>query len=461
MPINMLRTRMNSFPLQTIKNQQYFSKNVVLDESFILLDSSLPFTDTLRKALMEWNFKVVYSEGEFRGASDPVESSSGPRIPSAAAPSHSDRKVPHIDPNSFEEVSFEDGEFVVENQGSGHSSSANIPPAPSKAEAGDGINSNVKKILENAHNAIGKNNDQSRMEVVQNVYNEYLNYTNALYTHYATHKELNLQEISDTIKDLCMFIHDNRRYVLRIQPTEKAGRNFLVTHSMRTTVLAITIGLQLRMPLTKLVELGVTGILHEIGQTRLPPQLYITDKMLSAPEKAKLATHPVLGYNILQEKDFPVSIALGVLEHHERENGQGYPRHLSGNQISLYAKIISVACSFEAITAPRHFREAKTTYDAMLEMLRNEQHAYDDTVIKALLYSLSLFPIGAYVYLANGRIAQVTDANPNDPKNPIIQIIGQKDEKGNPVVLQSGTDKYKIVRVLNKQEANDILKALK
>ena len=98
--------------------------------------------------------------------------------------------------------------------------------------------------------------------------------------------------------------------------------------------------------------------------------------------------------------DFPLSICLGVLEHHEKENGKGYPRHLSGARISPYAKIIAVACSFEAITSPRHYKEAKSSYEAMVELLKNESKQYDETVIKGLLFSLSLFPIGAmFVFL--------------------------------------------------------------
>jgi HD-GYP domain-containing protein (c-di-GMP phosphodiesterase class II) len=421
---------MNSFPVATLKENTYFTEELVLDKSFILLNPSVPVSETLKKQLLEWDFKVVYSDGTLGQAA-----SFGP--------------AENIKTSSFEKkINPEDFETISLDQ------------------VGDtkqpvSINQNVKKVLESAQQDITGNSEKSRMSVVQTVYNEYLNYINAVYTHYATHKELNLQEISETVKDLCVFIKENRRYVLRITPTlEARNKNFLVSHSMRSTVLAITIGLQLRMPLSKLVELGVTCILHEIGQIRLPPQLYMTDKPLSPSEKAQIATHTLLGFNILKDNNFPLAIQLGVLEHHERENGTGYPRHLQGTKISLYAKIISVACSFEAITAPRHYKEARTTYDGMIEMLRNESHQYDETVIKALLYCLSIFPIGAYVYLSNGKIAQVTDVNPNDPRNPVVQVLGETEEDGSPKTIQTDGSTMKIIRVLNKQEATDILNAL-
>lgn len=408
---------MNSFPVTTLKENTFFTQELVLDKQFILLNPTCPFNNGLKKALLEWDFKVVYSDGSIGSGA-------------VASPT----------PQDFEQVSIEQ---VDPN--------ANDPKKP---EMGD----NVKKALEEAHQDLA-NNEKSRMSVVQTVYNEYMNYITAVYTHYATHKVLDYQELSNTVKDLCIFIKDNRRYVLRITPTlEAANKNFIVSHSMRSTVTAIVIGLQLRMPLTKLIELGVTCILHEIGQIRLPPQLYMTGKRLSAPERAKLATHPIIGFNIVKENDFPLAVQLGVLEHHERENGTGYPRKLTGNKISLYAKIIAVACSFEAITAPRMFKEARSTYDAMIEVLKNEGKQFDDTVIKALLYSLSLFPIGAYVYLQNGKIAQVTDVNPTDPRNPVVQILGETDETGGPKTVQTDNGTMRIVRVLNKSEAADILK---
>ena len=97
----------------------------------------------------------------------------------------------------------------------------------------------------------------------------------------------------------------------------------------------------------------------------------------------------------------------------------------------------------------------------MIEILRNENKHYDGTVIKALLYSISLFPIGAYVYMSNGKIAQVTDVNPTDPRNPIVQILGETEPDGSPKTVQSNMQDNKIVRVLSKAEAQDILKFFK
>ena len=420
---------MNSFNIEGLKPGTFFTSDVMLDKTFLLLTNSIPLSEGMIKALQDWDFKQIFSDGS---------------LSSSAVLTNISQNTTDID--------------IEELENSVNSTKSTITTEKLNA---------AKKALESAETIdiddIGNESkidtESSRLSVVTNIYNDYLNYISYVYTRYATHKELNYEELSSKIKDLCIFIKENRRFVLRVQPAQDPkAKEFLVSHSMRSTVYAIIIGMQLRLPLSNLIELGVSCVIHEIGMIRLPPQLYMTERALNSSDKKLIFTHPIISYNILQEYDFPLKVCLGVLEHHERENGTGYPNHLPSEKISIYAKIIAVACSFEAITAPRHYKDAQSSYEAMVDMLKNNKQFYDENVIKALLYSLSLFPIGGYVYLSNGKIAQVVDVNPENPKNPIVQLVstikGAKQE-----TIQTSDTGIKIVRALNKEECNDVLKA--
>lgn len=404
---------MNKISFESLKQDLTFTGDLLIGNNFVLLPHTAPVSENLLKAIKDWNFDEFICDGDYSLGGDIG-------------------------------VSFsEDEEETTEPK---------AEPVNNKA---------LKKVLENSKISKYGNSDKSRMEMVHRVYNEYMNYINSLFTRYVTHKTINQEELSETVKELIIFIKDNRRYILRVTPSvESRNKNFLVAHSMRTTVLAITIGLQLRKPLSQLIELGVSCILHEIGMVRLPPQLYMTDRKFSASEKQQVMTHPILGYNIVKELNFPISIQLGILEHHEKENGTGYPRQLTGDKITSYAKIISLACTFEAITAPRGYKDERTTFDAMVEMLKNQNHQYDDEAIKALLYSVSLFPIGAYVYLKNGKIGMVTDVNPDNPKLPVVQLITERREDGSPKTIQTNEAELAITRVLSKKETEDVQKAM-
>ena len=426
---------MNSFNIEGLKPGTFFTSDVMLDKTFLLLTNSIPLSEGMIKALQDWDFKQVFSDGT---------------LSSSAIATNISQNTTDID--------------IEELENSVNSPKSNVTTEKFSAEE---LNA-AKKALENAETIdiddIGNepkiDTEASRLSVVTNIYNDYLNYISYVYTRYATHKELNYEELSSKVKDLCVFIKENRRFVLRIlQSTqEPKAKEFLVSHSMRSTVYAITIGMQLRLPLSNLVELGVSCIVHEIGMIRLPPQLYMTERALNASDKKMIFTHPIISYNILQEFEFPLKVCLGALEHHERENGTGYPNHLPSEKISIYAKIIAVAYSFEAITAPRHYKDAQSSYEAMVDMLKNNKQFYDENVIKALLYSLSLFPIGGYVYLSNGKIAQVVDVNPENPKNPVVQLVstvkGAKQD-----TIQTSDTGIRIVRALNKEECSDVIKA--
>ncbi|MCR5725798.1 MAG: HD domain-containing protein [Treponema sp.] len=422
---------MATIPLPQVVDNSVYSKDVKLDEQFLLLCEHMTFTPALKKALADWDFREIITEGtvEERKAAEPK-----PQKQTAVSADSAAKKSTPVKESDFEEISLDELGASEDNDDS--------PSGQTR--------SRIAAIR-------AEGTSLSRMELVRKIYNEYTNYILQLYTHYATHKILQLEEISSITEDLCQFIKENKRYVLRVTPSiTDSSKNFLISHSMRSTVIAIAIGLQLHMPKDKLTELGVASILHEIGQIRLPPQLYMTNRTLSGAEKQKMQAHPILSYNILKENDFPLAICLATLEHHERENGSGYPQRLPSHKITVYAKIISVACSFEAITTPRDYKEEKTTFAAMVEMLKNADHQYDETVIKALLHSLSLFPIGSYVYLANGKVGQVIDVLPQQPLNPIVQLMNEKEADGTRKTVQSDNAQNKIVRVLNKQEAEDL-----
>lgn len=414
---------MTSFKVTELKDGQHLPGRAILDKHFVVLDNNISFTKTLQSRLVEWGFKEIQCEAE--------------------APSV---KPPAPTPATFETVDI-DLETLNEEY----------------KDKSAGLNAELKESLSKINTAIQNFPNKDRMEQVAQAYNAFLDYTQKLFTRYVTHKEMKQEEISESVTLLVNFIKVNKKYILRIQPTEehKLDKNFLTSHSLRSTILSIVIALQINMPPAKIIELGVAALIHEIGQIKLPPQLYLTDKTLSPQARNLLATHTVLGFNIVKELGFPLSIQVGVLEHHERENGQGYPRHLPGNKISAYGKIISVACSYEAITSPRHYKAARSLYEATIELLLNKNKQYDDIVIKALVQAVSLFPIGTYVYLANGKIGQVTESNPNDPRLPIVELVGEKNELGNPKSIITDNDKFKIVRVLNKEELKGVQSYIK
>ena len=389
---------MNTFNVTDLPDGFYFTEDAYLDKKYLLLTPGVPIGETFKKALRDWEFAKVYSEGHL-----------------------SEQSVVHSQ-ISLKGANLEEDEDKEKKE---------APQADLSAPL----------------------TEEAQFAEIERLYYEYQDFIAETYTRYATRKELQLSQISNRVKDMCDYIKTNKRFVLRIQPSrENREKNYLVIHSMRSTVYAIVIGLQLKFPIHKLIELGVTCILHEIGMIRLPPQLYMGNKVLTPVEKNAIFTHPVISYNILREFSFPLNICLGVLEHHERENGEGYPRRLTKEKISIYAKIIAVACSYEAVTASRPYKEARDAYSGIIDIMKNQGKQYDETVIRALLFSVSLYPIGLYVLLSNNKIGQVIDVNPENPKFPIVQIYGELKPDGKPKVIEMSEYGISIARPLTREE---------
>ncbi len=386
---------MNAVPFKDLTPDTYYSEPVYIDESYILLTPETPLTSSLINRLAEWEIRELYTDGSPLG---------GDEEPAAAA---------------------EEAEGDAEGR-----------PVTSQTAG-----------------------DKENLERVSAFYGQFLKYVDSVYTRYVTKGEISLKELSDKVKTLCDVILENRRYILRVLSGESGSPNYLVNHSTRSTILAIVLGGHLKLPPHRLIELGVAAVLHEIGMVRLPPQMYMADRKLSDNERKSITAHPILGYNILKDKQFPLSICLAALEHHERMNGTGYPRSLTGDKISLYARIIAVACSYDAVTASRPYKEAREGYAGMVDILKNEGKQYDDAVIKSLVYSLSVYPVGSYVLLTNARLGQVIDVNPDNPRYPIVLVLGSKTPDGKETTIQTSETGVRILKPIRREDVERLSQA--
>lgn len=386
---------MNTYNAKETKDFSFFSKNVYLDKNFLLLIPECPLTADVKKLLEEWDFNFIYSESQpsvfmhSKAATDNISSEKG-----------------------FGEISKE-------------------------KEAG-----------------LEKQKKQNEiMEKIEHSFLDFLKFIEKTFSNYSMKKVLDGRVVSDKVKELCDFVKENKKLILRLN-AEKYNNmdNYLVMHSLRSTIFAIIIGLQLKMPAHKLIELGTACMLHEIGMLRLPPQYYMYNTPLNEQGKKALLTHPFLSYNILKEASFSLPICLGCLEHHERENGNGYPQGITKERISMYGKIIAVACSYEAATGSRPYKEASNASEGLLDLLKNSDKQYDETVLRALLFSLSFYPVGIYVHLSDGKIGQVIDVNPDDPRFPIVQIYGETTSTGESKIIGTAEDGIHIKRPLTKED---------
>ncbi|MCL1930273.1 MAG: HD-GYP domain-containing protein [Treponema sp.] len=296
--------------------------------------------------------------------------------------------------------------------------------------------------------------DLDKIQQAEIFFANFQKYVKTLYAMLPIKNELDFNGVAEQLKPICDYVRENRRFLLRTKwLTESVSEeNQMVSHTTRSTIIAIIIGITLKLQNYRLIEVAVAALMHEVGMIKLPQENYTRKRQLSEQERKLLYAHPILGYNILKSYDFPLVICAAALEHHERENGSGYPQRKTGEKITLYAKIIAVACSYEAILSSRPHKDAKDGHTGMMELLKNEGKQYDDTIVRALVYSLSIYPIGLYVLLSNNKKGQVVDVNPENPRYPIVEIFGELTPNGKNKIMGTSADTFYVIRPLTPEE---------
>lgn len=296
--------------------------------------------------------------------------------------------------------------------------------------------------------------EQEGLRDVARFFGEMLNFTEKIFTDFVTKNELSLEDISDRIKEIIEKIRSRRNYILRLSDMRSLEKNYIVIHSVKTAILSLAVGIQLKMPPHKLIELGMAALLHEIGMIRLPPQLYMSNRILASEEKRAITAHTILGFKILKSFSFPMPVCFSVLEHHEHLDGRGYPRGLMGDRISIPAKIIAVCGSYSALISKRPYRSGMEGHAAILELLKERGKHYDEEVLKALIFCLSIYPVGGYVTLADGSMGMVVETNLENPRAPTVKVlIAQGGGRlKDPILVNTGDKETQIVRALSKAE---------
>ena len=156
-------------------------------------------------------------------------------------------------------------------------------------------------------------------------------------------------------------------------------------HERRVGELAAAIGTELGMNEHQVTGLRVSGGVHDVGKIAVPAEILSKPTRLSPAEFAIVKTHAQQGYEILKDIDFPWPVAETVWQHHERLDGSGYPRGLSGNQISLEARIMAVADVVESMSTHRPYRPALGVEAAFAELTSKSGTLFDPTVVAACI----------------------------------------------------------------------------
>ncbi len=215
----------------------------------------------------------------------------------------------------------------------------------------------------------------------------------------------------------------NKRNVFRFLSDLKAEGDYRYKQSIGVTVVATMLGKWLQLDEENLTLLTTAASLYDIGSLKIPSSLLHKPSSLQPDEYEIVKQHTILGYQLLKESDIDDRIALVALQHHERENGSGYPNQLKGDQIDLLSKIVALADVFFAMISERPYRPAIAFYKVIDDLHKGIINGQFDSYIGfTFLNRLMSAQVGNDVILSDGRKGKIILVNVNDPTSPLIAV---------------------------------------
>lgn len=229
----------------------------------------------------------------------------------------------------------------------------------------------------------------------------------------------------------------------------KKKHEYTYMHSVAVGALMISLARALGLPPEEVRELGVAGLLHDIGKMGVPDTILDKPAGLDPDEYRIVRDHPRLGHRLLGRSAGLSPIVLDVcLHHHERVDGSGYPFGLAAGRLSLHARMAAVCDVYDAVTSERAYKGGWSPTDALSRMRDWDGH-FDPAILDAFVRGIGIYPRGTLVRLADGLLAMVVDGNDVDPTLPLVRPFydGIDRDFVAPRDVWSGRDRARIVGV--------------
>jgi putative nucleotidyltransferase with HDIG domain len=204
----------------------------------------------------------------------------------------------------------------------------------------------------------------------------------------------------------------------------KTKDDYTYMHSVAVCGLMIALARQLGFGEQEVRQAGMAGLLHDIGKMMIPLEILNKPGRLTDKEFDTIKSHPSEGHKLLLEGKGVEDVTLDVcLHHHEKVDGSGYPKGLTSEKITIFAKMGAVCDVYDAITSNRPYKTGWDPAESLRKMAEWSRGHFDAVVFQAFVKSVGIYPIGSLVRLESGRIGVVIDQTDKSLLTPKVKVF--------------------------------------
>ena len=272
--------------------------------------------------------------------------------------------------------------------------------------------------------------------------------------------DIDTERLQASVSSMTQSIQRNPDAMLLLNMVRQSEADVGFRRAIDTSVLMLTLGRFLQYSTGRMEALGMAGLLMDVGKTQLPRGLLDKPGALSAGEFELVKRHVEQSIELISKvKRIPAEVLETVAQHHERQDGSGYPFGLSGQRISIDGSIAGLVDTFSAMTNARPYAESNSASTALSAIYKLRGQHYHEALVEQFIQCIGVYPVGSVVELNTREVAIVVAQNVVRRLQPRVMII--LDEKGKVVVQQRTLDlvkdpksrsgePYRIVRTLPK-----------
>lgn len=198
--------------------------------------------------------------------------------------------------------------------------------------------------------------------------------------------------------------------------------DYTYRHNIGVAVLSILIGKWINVTAEQLSHLATAALLHDIGKVKIPDDILNKPGKLTDEEYELMKRHTIYGYEILQNTgNSSVVYASVAIQHHEREDGSGYPHKLKAEQMHPFSKIVAIADIFHAMTSKRVYRNPLPFYEVINQMHAERFGKLNPQLLHTFINKMMDSIVGKLVLLSDGREGRIKFIHPFHPASPLIE----------------------------------------